>query len=66
MRMPKQTFSFMVARLKGINCLTVGAAIVVLIGEGLGYAQSGDQGLERFRETYKELVETNSTLSTGN
>ena len=56
----------MVARLKGINCLTVGAAIVVLIGEGLSYAQSGDQGLERFRETYKELVETNTTLSTGN
>jgi hypothetical protein len=39
---------------------------VVLIGEGLSYAQSGDQGPERLRETYKELVETNSTLSTGN
>ena len=39
---------------------------MVLIGEGLSYAQSGDQGLERFRETYKELVETNTTLSTGN
>ena len=55
--------------MKGINCLAglaVGAAIVVLIGQGLSYAQSGDQGLKRFRETYKELVETNTTLSTGN
>jgi len=31
----------------------------------VAYAQSGDQGLERFREIYKELVETNTTLSTG-
>jgi acetylornithine deacetylase/succinyl-diaminopimelate desuccinylase-like protein len=64
--MQKRTFSFVAARLKGINCLAVGAAIVVLIGQGLSYAQSGDQGLKRFRETYKELVETNTTLSTGN
>jgi acetylornithine deacetylase/succinyl-diaminopimelate desuccinylase-like protein len=31
----------------------------------LDYAQSGDKGLERFREIYKELVETNTTLSAG-
>ena len=31
----------------------------------MAYAQSGDPGLDRFRETYKELVETNTTLSKG-
>ena len=31
----------------------------------MSYAQSGDKGLERFREIYKELVETNTTLSAG-
>ena len=31
----------------------------------MGFAQSGDQGLVRFRETYKELVETNTTISSG-
>jgi len=41
------------------------AASAVLLGAGPGYAQSGDKGLERFRETYKELVETNTTLSSG-
>jgi acetylornithine deacetylase/succinyl-diaminopimelate desuccinylase-like protein len=47
------------------NRLTVLAALAVLTGAGVTYAQSGDQGLERFREIYKELVETNTTLSTG-
>jgi acetylornithine deacetylase/succinyl-diaminopimelate desuccinylase-like protein len=51
--------------MKGINRLTVVAAIAVLTGEVLSYAQSGGQGLERFREIYKELVETNTTLSAG-
>src|SRR6202167_91711 len=51
--------------MKGIYRLTVVAAVAVLTGEGLSYAQSGDKGLERFREIYKELVETNTTLSTG-
>jgi acetylornithine deacetylase/succinyl-diaminopimelate desuccinylase-like protein len=51
--------------MKGINCLTVVATIAVLTGEGLSYGQSGDKGLERFREIYKELVETNTTLSSG-
>jgi acetylornithine deacetylase/succinyl-diaminopimelate desuccinylase-like protein len=41
------------------------AALAVLLGAGPAYAQSGDKGLERFRETYKELVETNTTLSSG-
>jgi acetylornithine deacetylase/succinyl-diaminopimelate desuccinylase-like protein len=51
-------------RLRGINCLAL-VAIALLTGQGLIYAQSGDQGLERFREIYKELVETNTTLSSG-
>jgi acetylornithine deacetylase/succinyl-diaminopimelate desuccinylase-like protein len=51
--------------MKGINCLTTLAALALLMGAGPGYAQSGDQGLERFRQTYKELVETNTTLSAG-
>jgi len=34
-------------------------------GAGPGYAQSGDRELQRFREIYKELVETNTTLSAG-
>ena len=51
--------------MKGIRCLTAVAALAMLADPGLMYAQSGDQGVERFRETYKELVETNTTLSTG-
>jgi len=49
----------------GINSLTAATALAMLVGAGSGYAQSGDKGLERFRETYKELVETNTTLSAG-
>ena len=37
----------------GISSLTVVAALALQ-----AYAQSGDKGLERFRATYKELVET--------
>jgi acetylornithine deacetylase/succinyl-diaminopimelate desuccinylase-like protein len=51
--------------MKGIRCLTVLAALAAQTRAGVAYAQSGDQGLERFREIYKELVETNTTLSTG-
>jgi len=39
-------------------------ALAVLMG-GIACAQGADQGLSRFRETYKELVETNTTLSAG-
>jgi acetylornithine deacetylase/succinyl-diaminopimelate desuccinylase-like protein len=51
--------------MKGIRCLTVLAALAAQTRAGVAYAQSGDQGLERFREIYKELVETNTTLSSG-
>jgi acetylornithine deacetylase/succinyl-diaminopimelate desuccinylase-like protein len=51
--------------MKTIQSATVLAVIAMLVGARLGYAQSDDKGLERFRETYKELVETNTTLSAG-
>jgi acetylornithine deacetylase/succinyl-diaminopimelate desuccinylase-like protein len=51
--------------MKGIKCLTAVAALAMLVGAEPGYAQSGDNGLQRFREIYKELVETNTTLSAG-
>lgn len=51
--------------MNGINCLTLAAALALLGRAPQAYAQSGDKGLERFRETYKELVETNTTLSAG-
>jgi acetylornithine deacetylase/succinyl-diaminopimelate desuccinylase-like protein len=41
------------------------ATLAMLIGAGTGHSETGDQGLERFREIYKELVETNTTLSAG-
>ena len=49
----------------GINRLKMVAIVAVLIGAVPGYAQSVDKGLERFRDIYKELVDTNTTLSTG-
>ena len=51
--------------MKRIRCLTVLAAMAMLAGAKQGYAQSGDKELQRFREIYKELVETNTTLSAG-
>jgi acetylornithine deacetylase/succinyl-diaminopimelate desuccinylase-like protein len=45
------------------RCLV--ACIVVLSIGGPAFSQSNGQGLARFRETYKELVETNTTLSAG-
>src|SRR5260370_34278577 len=39
--------------------------MAMLAGAKQGYAQSGDKELQRFREIYKELVETNTTLSAG-
>jgi acetylornithine deacetylase/succinyl-diaminopimelate desuccinylase-like protein len=51
--------------MNGMNGLTVVVALVLLGGAPQAYAQSGDKGLERFRETYQELVETNTTLSAG-
>ncbi len=51
--------------MKGIKGWTAVAALAMLVGRGPGYGQSGDKGLERFRAIYKELVETNTTLSAG-
>ncbi|MEP6535817.1 MAG: M20/M25/M40 family metallo-hydrolase, partial [Bryobacteraceae bacterium] len=42
-----------------------GLTIALCAGCAAGYGQGGDPGLARFRETYKELVETNTTLSAG-
>jgi acetylornithine deacetylase/succinyl-diaminopimelate desuccinylase-like protein len=42
------------------------AAMLAMISSGeMGQAQTGDKGVERFRGIYKELVETNTTLSAG-
>ena len=41
------------------------AAITFVVGTGTGNSQTTDKSLERFRATYKELVETNTTLSAG-
>jgi acetylornithine deacetylase/succinyl-diaminopimelate desuccinylase-like protein len=51
--------------MKGIYRLKIVAIVAVLTGAMPGYAQSVDKGLERFRDIYKELVETNTTLSAG-
>ena len=40
-------------------------AIVALIATVVCHGKSNDDGIERFRETFKELVETNTTLSAG-
>ena len=41
------------------------APFAILIGAGTAVAGPGDEGAGRFREIYKELVETNTTLSAG-
>src|SRR5450631_4115241 len=41
------------------------ATLAMLIGVGTANAGPGDEGARRFREIYKELVETNTTLSSG-
>ena len=50
--------------MKPIDRLAV-ATLAILIGAGSGHAQLADNGLERFREIYQELVETNTALSAG-
>src|ERR1700730_13138577 len=52
-------------KMKRIRCLTALAVMSMLFGSKQGYAQSGDRELQRFRAIYKELVETNTTLSAG-
>jgi acetylornithine deacetylase/succinyl-diaminopimelate desuccinylase-like protein len=44
--------------------LNIISALVVLVGAG-GLTSSDPDGLQRFRSIYKELVETNTTLSVG-
>jgi acetylornithine deacetylase/succinyl-diaminopimelate desuccinylase-like protein len=39
--------------------------LAMVIGVGTGNAGPGDDGAAQFREIYKELVETNTTLSAG-
>jgi acetylornithine deacetylase/succinyl-diaminopimelate desuccinylase-like protein len=50
--------------MKGIVGLMV-AGMAMLIGVGAADAGAGDDGAARFTEIYKELVETNTTLSAG-
>jgi len=45
------------------NYLTV--LVVLFAAASSAYAQSADKELQRFHDTYKELVETNTTLSAG-
>src|SRR4051794_8046581 len=48
-----------------VRCLTAVVVISMWAGSQQSYAQSADNGLQRFRDIYKELVETNTTLSAG-
>lgn len=41
------------------------ACLLVVVARPTVFCQSEEPGLTRFRETYKELVETNTTLSAG-
>ena len=41
-------------KMKCIERLTAVAAVMMLVGAVLGYAQSNDKGLQRFREIYKD------------
>ena len=41
------------------------ATLALLLISSTSRAQQDDKGLQRFREIYKELVETNTTLSAG-
>jgi acetylornithine deacetylase/succinyl-diaminopimelate desuccinylase-like protein len=48
-----------------INTSLAAFAIVALCEAMTSQATTGPEGLQRFREIYKELVETNTTLSAG-
>jgi acetylornithine deacetylase/succinyl-diaminopimelate desuccinylase-like protein len=43
----------------------IAAALAIISSCGIGTAQTTDQELQRFHGIYKELVETNTTLSAG-
>src|SRR3954452_18556227 len=51
--------------MKWVRCLTAVVVISMWAGSQQSYAQSADNGLQRFRDIYKELVETHTTLSAG-
>jgi acetylornithine deacetylase/succinyl-diaminopimelate desuccinylase-like protein len=48
-----------------VRCIISVAALMAAGGAEQLSAQPSDSGLQRFREIYKELVETNTTLSSG-
>ena len=48
-----------------IRRILAACALVLLVGAGIISAQASDPTLARFRATYQELVETNTTLSAG-
>jgi acetylornithine deacetylase/succinyl-diaminopimelate desuccinylase-like protein len=45
--------------------MALALTLVTLTAASFAHAQSADKELQRFRDTYKELVETNTTLSAG-
>jgi acetylornithine deacetylase/succinyl-diaminopimelate desuccinylase-like protein len=45
--------------------MTLICVAAVIVSTGVARGKTPDDGLSRFRETYKELVETNTTLSAG-
>ena len=47
------------------HTMMVASAMAIMGGSGAARAYAGDDGLTRFHDTYKELVETNTTLSAG-
>jgi acetylornithine deacetylase/succinyl-diaminopimelate desuccinylase-like protein len=51
--------------MKITNKVTLLCAMATLLATGAADAKTADDGLPGFRETYKELVETNTTLSAG-
>lgn len=48
-----------------IRTMTLICVAAVIVSTGVARGKTPDDGLSRFRETYKELVETNTTLSAG-
>ncbi len=50
--------------MKPVNSVAA-VALAILIGVGTGHSGTDDLSQERFRAIYKELVETNTTLSAG-
>ena len=49
----------------GRNTMFLAAMVIATLCEAIPAQAATDAGLQRFREIYKELVETNTTLSAG-